>query len=63
MQKVAGVQPAHNLSGGVREAVVESVIIRGTAVHDGIFEIRVSLVNDGADGLLNKANSVKYRSD
>jgi hypothetical protein len=37
--------------------------IRGTAIDDDIFEIRVALVNDGADGFLNVANSVIYRGN
>jgi hypothetical protein len=87
MQKVAGVEPAHNISGGVSEAVVESVVhavvavtyppgdmlfifandidssIRGAAVHHDIFKVRIPLVNDGADGLFNKADSVVYRGN
>ena len=37
--------------------------IRRTAIDDDIFKIRVALINDGADGLLNGANSVIYRGD
>src|ERR1700737_5057216 len=87
MQKIAGVQPAHNISGGVREAVVESIVhalvaaaypprnmlsifsndvdssVRGPAIHDDIFKIRIALINDGANGFLNKAGSVVYRGN
>jgi hypothetical protein len=37
--------------------------VRGATVHHDIFEIRIPLLNDGADSLLNVANSVVYRRD
>ena len=37
--------------------------VRGAAIDDDIFEIRVALINDGTDRRLNVANPVVYRGD